>query len=404
MASIKVKFLTEKILSDGTHPIALQVIHNRKKKLFYLQHSLPKEHWDEEKNIPNKKATNHQLIKQRIKSAETSIQSIILQLENKGDPFTIEDIEIKFRPEKIAKRTPTKFVEFVEGIITELETIKKFGNAKAYLNTKGVFVRFLKDKFKRENIDLLSINENLIKEFRADLVKRGGSTNGISFQLRTLRAIINRAIRHGLYPEENYPFKNITISSQPTRKLAVNKDVIQLIEKMSKSKDEYINLFRDIFLFSFYTRGMSFVDIAYLKVGNIENGRINYHRSKTGQLFSIKIIPKIETIINRYKKRKKADNYLFPIITRSGKEYLDYRNGMRLMNKKLKEISIILKLDVNLSTYVTRHSWATIAKKQGVATAVISEGLGHTTEEITQVYLDSFENDTLDAANDLVTS
>jgi integrase len=204
--------------------------------------------------------------------------------------------------------------------------------------------------------------------------------------------------------ETSYPFKNITIKSQKTRKRAVNKDVIKMVEELDVSQQENLQLYKDLFMFSFYNRGMNFVDMAFLKVSNIVNGRIEYTRQKTGQQFSIKITDKAKEIISRYNDLKNADSYIFPIIYRKGMEYLDYRNAMRLMNKKLKKISTLLKLDVSLTTYVSRHSWATIAKKSGVVTAVISEGLGHTTEEITQVYLDSFENNVLDDANELIIS
>jgi len=175
-----------------------------------------------------------------------------------------------------------------------------------------------------------------------------------------------------------------------------------MVEALDVSKENNLQLYKDLFMFSFYNRGMNFVDIAFLKVKNIESGRLNYTRQKTGQQFSIKITDKSKEIIDRYNDLKNPESYIFPIIYRKGKEYLDYRNAMRLMNKKLKKISNLLKLDVPLTTYVSRHSWATIAKRSGISTAVISEGLGHESEETTQVYLDSFENDVLDDANELV--
>ena len=177
-----------------------------------------------------------------------------------------------------------------------------------------------------------------------------------------------------------------------------------MVEELDVSKEENLQFWKDLFMFSFYNRGMNFVDMAFLKVKNIENARLNYTRQKTGQQFSIKITEKARVIIDRYNDLKDPESYVFPIIYRKGKEYMDYRNAMRLMNKKLKKISNLLKLDVPLTTYVSRHSWATIAKRSGIATAVISEGLGHESEETTQVYLDSFENNVLDDANDLIIS
>ena len=231
-------------------------------------------------------------------------------------------------------------------------------------------------------------------------VEKKLSTNTISIYLRTLRAIINKALNDGLIDESQYPFKKISIKSEKTRKRAVNKEVIKMVEDLDVSKEKNLQLYKDLFMFSFYNRGMNFVDMAFLKVRNFEGGRLNYTRQKTGQQFSIKITDKSKSIIGRYSDLKDSDAYIFPIIFRKGKEYLDYRNAMRLMNKKLKKISKLLKLETPLTTYVSRHSWATIAKRSGISTAIISEGLGHTTEEITQVYLDSFENEVLDDANE----
>jgi integrase len=275
-------------------------------------------------------------------------------------------------------------------------------NLKEFINKKSLFLYEIDYQFVREYKSFLESKETIIHEGKPNERKKKLTTNGISFYLRTLRAIINKAIKDGLIEETSYPFKNISIKAQKTRKRAVNKDVIKMVEALDVSKENNLQLYKDLFMFSFYNRGMNFVDIAFLKVKNIESGRLNYTRQKTGQQFSIKITDKSKEIIDRYNDLKNPESYIFPIIYRKGKEYLDYRNAMRLMNKKLKKISNLLKLDVPLTTYVSRHSWATIAKRSGISTAVISEGLGHESEETTQVYLDSFENDVLDDANELV--
>ncbi len=221
--------------------------------------------------------------------------------------------------------------------------------------------------------------------------------------MRTLRAILNHAIKMGLVESNNYAFQNFKIKSEPTQKRAIGKDDINRITSLNLSSRPDLVLPRDLFLFSFYMRGMSFVDIAYLKVSNINNDRLTYKRKKTKQKFSIKLNDKSNEIISRYNNLKNKKNYIFPILLRKGQEYLDYRNAMRLMNKKLKDIGDLVTLNEPLSTYTARHSWATIAKRMGVATAIISEGLGHDSEETTQIYLDSFENDVLDDANALIT-
>lgn len=397
MASVRVKFLDKKVLKDGTRPIALQVIHNRAKKLIYLKHSLLLSEWDYDKNQPNKRASNYQLVRARIKTAINDIEAIILKLHNSGKPFTILDIEKEYKPEKYVDESTITFDSFVDGIIADLTKEGRIGNANAYSNTKEKFI----DAF-GSNVTLSSITTELVYEFIHKMTTDNLSVNSRGVHLRELRAIINRAIRAGLFDPANYPFKDISIKTQKTRKRAVNKDIIKMVEDYPAPEKTTTQLYKDIFLFSFYNRGMNFVDIAFLKVGSIKSGRINYVRQKTGQHFSIKLTEKAKAIVANYNDLTDPDSYVFPIIRREDNKYLDYKNAMRLANKKLNKISKDLKLNTSLTTYVSRHSWATIAKRSGIATAVISEGLGHTTEEITQVYLDSFENDVLDDANDLI--
>lgn len=405
MASVKVKLKTDKLLSDDTHPIVIQVIHNRKRKIFYLGRSASKDQWDEEKNEPSIKHPDRKLIKSRIKNALLDINTIIVEFENKNQYFTLTDIERKYK----TKKSDTTFDEFCEDIISSFKKLGKNGNAIVYQSALESF----KDFEKGRKYQLDEIDYNLIKRYEEFLAKKTivlkkkktikkMTINGISFYLRTLRAILNRAIKENLMDSTIYPFKNITIKSAETKKRAVNKDIMKMVEELDLTDNENLQVWRDLFMFSFYNRGMNFVDMAFLKVSNIKNGRIEYTRQKTGQQFNIKITDKAKAVIEKYSNLKNPDAYIFPIIYRKDNEYIDYRNAMRLMNKKLKKISELLKLDIPLTTYVTRHSWATIAKRSGISTSVISEGLGHTTEEITQVYLDSFENDVLDEANDIV--
>lgn len=408
MASVKVKFKTDKTLKDDTHPIVIQVIHNRKRKVFYLGFSATKSQWDEDKNKIKSSHPDSALIKSRLKNATLILKNIIVEFENKHQPFSLEDVERKYK----LQGSDEKFIGYVDGLIKSFRDSGRKGNAIVYQNCRDSITSYTKGKdIALVNIDYAFITkyqqylENklvVINEGKATEKTKKLSQNTISVYLRTLRAIINKAIKDGLIEDSSYPFKNISIKSQKTRKRAVNKDVISLVENFECPRGENLQLYKDLFMFSFYNRGMNFVDIAFLQVKNIQGGRINYTRQKTGQQFSIKITDKSKAIIDQYCDMKNPDAYVFPIIYRKGKEYLDYKNAIRLMNKKLKRISELLNLDVSLTTYVSRHSWATIAKRSGVATAVISEGLGHTTEEITQVYLDSFENDVLDDANDLI--
>lgn len=405
MASVKVRLKKDLTLKDGSYAITFQVLHDRKKKVFHLGYSTLENQWDYEKNLPTSKHPDHQIIKSRIKNTLLEIKNIIADLENRKKPFTLYDVEQAYKK----KGTETSFENYCDKLIQTLNEQGNIGNAYIYQATFDSFKDFSKGrKYLIAEVDYHAVSkykEYLHKRIfisKKNKVEKKLSVNTISIYLRTLRAIIKRALNEGIIEESQYPFNKISIKSEKTRKRAVNKDVIKMVENMDVSQEENLQLYKDLFMFSFYNRGMNFVDLAYLKVRNIENDRLNYTRHKTGQQFSIKITDKARAIIQRYSNLQNPDSYVFPIITRKGNEYLDYRNAMRLMNKKLKKISSLLHLDTPLTTYVSRHSWATIAKRSGISTAVISEGLGHTTEEITQVYLDSFENDVLDDANDRI--
>jgi integrase len=243
----------------------------------------------------------------------------------------------------------------------------------------------------------------MLEAFREFLIKRKCSVNTISVHLRTLRAIYNKAIKEKAVSEDLYPFKNFKISTETTKKRAIKREDIEAIIKLDLSSRPDLDYARDLFLFSFFFRGMSFVDIAFLKVSDIIGDRLYYTRKKTRQKFSIKITEKAWGVIKKYNDLSNKKSYIFPILQREGEEYLDYRNAMRLVNKKLKKLSEMAELSEPITTYTARHSWATIAKRSGIPTAIISEGLGHDSEETTQIYLDSFENDVLDQANEIVT-
>ncbi len=408
MASIKVILYGHKTLKDGSHPIIIQIIKDRKRKTISTGRSALTSQWNDRTNLPNSKHPNQQLLISRIKRIKADITDVILTLENKKKEFTVSDIVMSYQN----KKTDITFNNYSAKLIDTLKKAGKNGNAIVYQSCLESINDFTKNKdirideidylFIKRYIEYLEQKETILYKGTEKETKKKLTTNGISFYLRTLRAIINKAIKEDLIEESSYPFKNISIKTQKTRKRAVNKDVIKMVEELDVSKEDNLQLYKDLFMFSFYNRGMNFVDMAYLKVENIEGVRLIYTRQKTGQQFSIKITDKAKAIIDKYNNLKVPESYIFPIIYRKDKEYLDYRNAMRLMNKKLKKISELLKLDVPLTTYVTRHSWATIAKKQGISTAVISEGLGHESEETTQVYLDSFENDVLDHANELI--
>ena len=395
MASAKILLFIHKKLNDGTYPIVLQVIKDRKRKLLSLGYSSYINQWDEENNKPNKKHPNYKELAVLLQKKLYEANKLIIELDEKGDPYTVEDIIFRLKP----NTSNMTVFKYSEALIKKLEKSNKIGNSKVYETTLKVFKKFRKDT----DLTFEQLSYRIIKDFEESLLEREIKINSISVYLRTLRSIYNSAIKHKIVQENQYPFKNYKIKNAVTTKRAISKNDINKIRAIDLKVGSELDKARDFFLFCFNMRGMSFIDMAYLRNRDIVNGRLTYARKKTGQKFSIKLTPEAEKIIKKYSYNDKPDGYVFQILDRKGYEYLDYKNALRLTNKKLKILGEMAGCSIPISTYVSRHSWATIAKRAGIPTAVISEGLGHDSEKTTQIYLDSFENKVLDDANELIT-
>ena len=403
MASVKVVLRKEKTNNLEQHPIVIQIVHNRKKKNISLKYYIGANEWDpqKEKAIEKSPIKEHKIYLQKlnrtIEKRKGEIMQVIIDLDEKGAPYTVDTIASLCR----SNYSKVPFFVFTKDLITRFENLGKYGNARIYKQTLNMF-----EKFRNENdLSFEEFNYKVIVEFEEFLIKRGNKVNTVFTYMRKLKSIYNKAIKEGNVKEEFYPFKNYHIKNEKTTKRAIIKGDVSAIKNLNLSNKPELDKARDYFMFSFYTRGMTFVDIAFLKVKNINVDRLTYSRSKTNQKFTIKLTPQCFSIIEKYNDLKDKESFIFPIIINpEGDQYTQYRNGMRLTNKKLKEIGEMINLSVPLTTYVSRHSWATIAKRSGIPTAIISEGLGHETERTTQIYLDSFENQVLDDANDLITN
>lgn len=402
MASLKVVLDKQKINQEGECPVMIKVLHNRGRRLINLFQKVKIDDWDAKKSRLNEKygtleqRQNHIKVNFYIESEMMKLKKIIMDFDISRTIYSVDDIVKSY----YNKSSVVPIFDYINNIICSLEKIGKNGNSNVYRETMGR----LKKYSNREDLTFGEVDYSFLKSFESHLQERGCKINTISFYLRTIRSIFNRAIKDGVVGEEYYPFKKITIRKEKTVKRAIYKDEIAAIKNLDLSSRPQIELARDLFLFSFYMRGMSFKDIAFLKVANIMGDRIYYSRQKTAQKLNIKLTDKAMDIILKYNDLSNKASFLFPIIRYPGKnEFSQYKNGYRKTNRRLKMLGDILNFRIPLTTYVARHSWASIAKRSGIPTSVISEGLGHDSEKTTQIYLDSFENNVLDAANELIT-
>lgn len=402
MASLKVVLDKQKINQEGECPVMIKVLHNRSRRFINLFQKIKLEDWDTKKAKLNEKQRNIEQRQNNIKvnfyieSEVMKLKKIIMDFDMSRTIYSIDDVVKSY----YNKSSIVPIFDYIDDIIRSLEKVGKNGNSNVYRETMGR----LKKYSNRDDLTFEEVNYSFLKNFESHLQERGCKVNTISFYLRTIRSIFNRAIKDGVVGEEYYPFKKITIRKEKTVKRAIYKDEIAAIKNLDLTSRPQIDLARDLFLFSFYMRGMSFKDIAFLKVSNIIGDRIYYSRQKTAQKLNIKLTDKAMDIILKYNDLSCRNTFLFPIIRFPGKnEFNQYKNGYRKTNRRLKMLGDMLDFRIPLTTYVARHSWASIAKRSGIPTSVISEGLGHDSEKTTQIYLDSFENNVLDAANDLVT-
>lgn len=181
-----------------------------------------------------------------------------------------------------------------------------------------------------------------------------------------------------------------------TRKRALPRETLRRISDadLSELHPKYA-LARDLFMFSFYTRGMSFVDMIYLRKSDISDGVLTYKRKKTGQTLTLRIEPPLQRIIDRYN----GDSpYILPVLARDD-SYRAYRQQQRELNKFIRKIGAMLEISEPLTFYAARHSWATLARDCGTPLTVISAGMGHTSERTTRIYLAQLDHDVIDKAN-----
>ncbi len=371
-----------------------RIIHQRLIRQIGTNYRIFPEEWDDKAekiviiNCNNQRKGDLQSIQEKLLLEKKRFEKIIHCLSRQNSRYTTDDIVKAFKQ-------PTQeytLFGFMLNVIRQLKQLNKDRSAESYTTTLQSFMHF------REKNDILlqEIDSDLIQTYEAYLKAKGLTPNTISFYMRILRAVYNRAVEKQL-TEQRYPFKHVYTGIEKTIKRAISIESIRQIKTLDLRHQKTLEFARDMFLFSFYTRGMSFVDMAYLKKKNLQCGTISYRRRKTNQQLFIKMEPCIQAIINKYKAQ--TTDFLLPIIRSGGKERKQYQNKLRQVNHYLKKIATLIHLSLPLSMYVARHSWASIARSKSIPLSVISEGMGHDSELTTQIYLASLNNSVIDNAN-----
>lgn len=428
MAKVHLKLDTRKNRQkkDGTFPIVLSLHHNSKSRPIGLKYSFNIEDWDAEKLVPlNIKNAKHvgAKLESYLMKARVFLNEYNLDLEF----WTIQELKTRLEAEifstsKSTPKTKLKYTamksesisltEFAESQIQRLRLAKRNGSAES-----------LKDAISRlrafsglDSIGFAQVDVLFLENFTAYCYSRDNKASTIHTYLKPIRKLFNDAISLKLISSEIFPFDTFKIpKAAKTKNRALRLADMEAIRGLKLKPETAIWNARNYFLFMFNNMGINFIDLAKLKKsqlintkydddGNITDGRITFNRSKTSDSFSIKLTDESIRILNYYGVGYKSNQ---DFVFQYGYEESEigrkrYKQHRKRLNKKLKEIAELAGLDEPLTTYYARHSWATIAKRKMIPVTMISEALGHKDLKTTQIYLDSFDNDELDAANENV--
>lgn len=406
--------LTTKVLlnkvrqkADETYPLAIRVTYNRKVIYIPLGYSLKEKDFDanNQRVKQSSKITNNiTRLNNQIQGKVRDVYATITALEDDDRIATMSMKEIKQHILGVESDQKNLSVfQFIDEEIESLNTAQKQGSATVYKALRNKLLTLSRN----EDFGFAQLNYKFLKKLEEKHYELGLKPGGLAVYMRTLKAIYNKAVKLGHAKKEDYPFGDYKIKQgKPVRKALSQADFDAFVShefEVGSVSDRV----KKLFMASFYLRGANWMDMAFMTWENVQGDleRITYVRRKTGEPFNIKVHPNLKDIIVDFSKREPTKtDYLFPILDNKKphiNEISRIRDSRNNLNRRLKTIADLIGIEP-FSIYAARHTYATTAKRKGVPTAVIQEGMGHSTETITQTYLDSFENTVVDEYDDLI--
>lgn len=418
--SIKVSLDTRRAKADGTYPLILRLTHNRKTTSIKTGIHLKKDDWDDEARAVRKSykgAVNVTRLNNEIQKKKAEALDRVLQLGEKARKAALIDVKQKIDPAFVS----SSFYEFSDGLIKELYKAERIGTAQSYAGA----VRFLKtynkgrpvernkggnpktSKFKVDRPSDLKFEEidyKFLMKLESYHLGNGNEMNGLAVYMRGIRAIYNQAMKTGAADRSLYPFADYKIKTEPTKKRALEAVFLAKIIALDLAQNHPAFDARNYFVASYMMYGMNFADMACLQKSDITNGRIHYRRRKTSKLYDIKVSESLKGILSHYMQQAPDSKYVFPIIKREGAVFQqrDVHWARKNYNENLKAIAEMCGIEQNLTSYVSRHSFATNAMLSDVPVNAISAMLGHSSLKTTEIYLKSLPSNILDDYNSRV--
>lgn len=394
---------TRREKKDSTFPLILRLHHNRRTTSIPTGHNLKEKDWDETKKVVKNSyvgADTAVRLNNILQKKRSDAMDIILKLHEIGNLQTMDITSLKERI--VQQNTSQSFFQFANQVVDDLKKANRIGTARSYSGVLSILKKYNNDK----DASFQSINYSFLSKFEVSHKSNGNGANGLAVYMRTIRAIFNRAIKEGIIEKDVYPFDDYKIKTAPTEKRALDLELLKkIITKELPSTHICFNA-RNYFFASYMMYGMNFTDMAYLEKADIVDGRIIYRRKKTGKIYDIKISESLQQIISHYSSLRPESPYVFPIIKRETpiQQNEDILWARKRYNKKLKILAELCGIDRKLTSYVSRHSFATQAMLHHIPLNAISSMLGHSSLKTTEVYLKSLPSNILDDYNSSILS
>lgn len=292
---------------------------------------------------------------------------------------------------------------YMREVINDLLADGKYPAVNTYTSTLNSFLEFSGGK--ESSLPMNAVfTPGRLKAYEDWLLLRGLSLNTVSTYTRTLKAVYNRWMPIGSFDHNPKLFDGIytKVVSQTKRALADRQMNCLLYADIDTVLPEQRSVLA-YFLLMFLFRGMPFIDLAHLRKMDVQGNRIIYRRHKTGKQMTVRILKEAVPLLKEFRDKNPDSIYLFPILDpklRGGLvQYKDYRDALRRFNKSLRKLMCRLLPGVKVSSYTSRHTWATLSFYLGTTPGIISQSLGHSSFHVTETYLKPFENEKVDEAN-----
>lgn len=381
---------------DGSCPIVLRLTHLRKTTSIALGYSVKESEWDAKRRkvkASSQAASSITRLNNLLEKKRSDALGIVTRLEEEGKLPTLSVSDLRNYLSGKTEVQPT-FFSYTEGLVEEMLKARKVGNARVYQNVLGAIKSYRKGR----DIRFEEITYHFLKAYETYFLGQGFQINGLSFNMRTIRSIFNKAIKDGVVEQAYYPFNKYRIQKESTAKRAIDQSALKAIVQLHLEPEHPCFHARNFFLASFMMYGMSFVDMAFLKVKDIVGDRIRYRRQKTGRLYDLKMPDNLKEILSYYLADKQENQFVFPFIKRSNllDQHRDLHQARKMYNRDLKELAKSCNIEEHVTSYVSRHSFATHAMMNAVPLNVISAMLGHNSLATTEIYLKSLPNDVMD--------